>query len=128
MKKDITGVSDIHLFVNSFYDKVKADPVIGYIFNDVAKVDWDTHLPVMYNFWEMVLFGTGAYKGDPMTKHIDLSKRTELNSTHFERWKELFTSTIDELFEGEKSIEAKERAKNIASLMLFRVQRASSNR
>ena len=27
--------------VNEFYNKVKLDPVIGYIFNDVVKVNWD---------------------------------------------------------------------------------------
>ena len=52
-------VNDIKLLVNSFYDKVKADTVIGYIFNDIAKVDWEKHLPVMYDFWENVLFFTG---------------------------------------------------------------------
>ena len=40
MKKDIETRDDIELLVNSFYEKVKADPVIGHIFTDVFKVNW----------------------------------------------------------------------------------------
>ncbi|HNP07263.1 MAG TPA: group III truncated hemoglobin [Cyclobacteriaceae bacterium] len=124
MKKDIEERSDIEKLVNSFYDKVREDNTIGHIFNDVAKVDWPHHLPIMYNFWEMVLFGKGPYKGDPMTKHIQLNQKVILDSTHFDRWKELFFETIDEHFIGDKANEAKLRATNIASLMLYRVKQS----
>ena len=40
-KTDITGIEDIKLLVNTFYDKVQQHPELGYIFNDVAKVHWD---------------------------------------------------------------------------------------
>ncbi len=60
MKKDIENRKDIELLVRSFYDKVKADDTIGYIFNDIAKVNWEKHLPVMFDFWENVLFYTGG--------------------------------------------------------------------
>jgi len=65
MKRDIEQRSDIELLVNSFYDKVKQDIIIGYIFNDVAKVHWEHHLPVMYNFWEGVIFNKNLYDGNP---------------------------------------------------------------
>ncbi len=124
MKKDLASRVEIELLVNSFYDRVKKDELIGYIFNDVAKVDWTVHLPIMYNFWEMMIFGTGTYKGDPMTKHIQLNKRTALESTHFDRWKKLFVETVDDLFHGEKAEEAKRRASHIASLMQFKVEQS----
>ncbi|RYF45344.1 MAG: sec-independent protein translocase TatC, partial [Cytophagaceae bacterium] len=37
----------VRLLVNSFYDKVQVDPLIGPIFMDVAEVDWASHLPKM---------------------------------------------------------------------------------
>jgi hemoglobin len=40
MKRDIENKKDIELLITTFYDKVKADAAIGYIFNDIAKVDW----------------------------------------------------------------------------------------
>lgn len=125
MKKDIEEKRDIENLVNSFYDKVRVDKTIGHIFNDIAKVDWPHHLPTMYDFWEMVLFGKGPYKGDPMTKHIQLNQKVKLTAPHFDRWKELFFETVDENFEGEKANEAKMRATNIASLMLYKVERST---
>ncbi len=37
MKGDITNRMDIEQLINAFYDKVKKDDVIGFIFNDIAK-------------------------------------------------------------------------------------------
>jgi len=50
MKKDIENRDDIIRLVNTFYDKVKPDETIGYFFNRVVDVNWEKHLPVMYNF------------------------------------------------------------------------------
>lgn len=125
MKKDLTNAADIQLLVDTFYNQIKEDEVIGYIFTDVAKVDWGHHLPIMYSFWEMMIFGTGSYKGDPMTKHIQLNKKTKLEQSHFDRWKKIFTETVDQLFEGDKASTAKERASHIANLMLFKVEQSN---
>jgi hemoglobin len=56
MKTDIRNRKDIELLVNAFYDKIKTDGVIGFLFTEVAKVNWETHLPRMYDFWENILF------------------------------------------------------------------------
>ena len=45
MKPDIETSSDVQNLINTFYSKVRQDDVIGYIFNDIAKVDWEKHLP-----------------------------------------------------------------------------------
>lgn len=125
MKKKLSDKRDIELLVNTFYEQVKKDETIGFIFNDVAKVDWNHHLPIMYSFWEMMIFGTGNYKGDPMTKHIQLNTKTPLNQVHFDQWKKIFNNTVDQLFEGEKASEAKQRASHIANLMAHKVQQSS---
>lgn len=66
MKKDIKNRKDIELLVNKFYDKVKADKSISHFFTDTVHVNWKQHL-VMYDFWENIVFFTGAYEGNPMT-------------------------------------------------------------
>lgn len=124
MKSDITDRKDIELLVNTFYDKVEKNKVLGYIFNDVVKVDWETHLPKMYSFWASILLGEHSFSGNPMQKHVALSKQTEMNEKEFSEWIDLFTKTVDELFEGEKANEAKLRANNIARLMLHNIQMA----
>lgn len=117
MKPDIQNREDVILLVNSFYDKVKADDTIGFIFNDVARVNWEKHLPVMYDFWEAVLFFTGTYEGNPMTTHRKLNDVVKLRPEFFKRWIALFTSTVDENFEGAKAELAKQRALSIATVL-----------
>ncbi len=121
MKKDIENKGDIQLLVDGFYAKVKKDPTIGFIFNDIVKVNWERHLPVMYDFWENSLFYTGGYTGNPMEIHRRLNQLIPLTAEHFKQWTHLFTSTIDELFDGEKALLAKQRAINISTLMQIKI-------
>lgn len=109
-KRFIESRTEIELLVNSFYDKVKQDALIGPIFNETAKVDWNEHLPKLINFWEDLLLGTNKYNGRPFPPHIPLNLKIE----HFERWLQLFSKTIDENFYGLKADEAKARALRIA--------------
>ena len=78
MKTDIRNRKDIEILVNTFYDRVKTDDVIGYLFNDVAKVNWERHLPKMYDFWENILFYSGNYSGSPMVVHKELHQKSPM--------------------------------------------------
>lgn len=122
MKSDITSRKDIELLVNTFYTKVRVNKTIGFIFEDIAKVDWDAHLPKMYSFWASLLLDEQSFKGNPMQKHIELSKLTTMTEVEFSEWLSLFTETVDDLFTGKKAEEAKQRATNIARLMLHKIQ------
>lgn len=115
MKPDITAPADIRTLIDTFYDKVQADEMLGYIFNDVAKVDWPKHLPKMYAFWEFLLLGSAdSYRGNPIQPHFDLHAKHPLKAEHFDRWLALFQGTVDELFEGPGANDAKFRAFAIA--------------
>lgn len=120
MKKDLQNREDIELLINTFYDKVKKDALISFFFTDVVPVNWEKHLPTMYNFWENIVFYTGGYEGNPMEKHQNLHKMHPMSKAHFQRWLELFTTTVDELFEGEKAELIKQRALSIATVMQIR--------
>ena len=121
MNRDIENREDIEQLINAFYDKVKKDDVIGFIFNDVAKVNWEKHLPVMYDFWENIIFFTNKYSGNPMIVHTHLSQRAPLTKQHFERWLKLFSGTVDELFEGKRATLTKEKAQGIATIMQVKI-------
>ena len=127
MKKDLYNREDVELLVDTFYDKVKANATIGYIFNDIAKVDWENHLPLMYSFWASILLGEHSFSGNPMDKHIQLSKIAPMTDKEFSEWLKIFIQTTDELFEGEKAEEAKTRASNIARLMLHKINTSRPN-
>ena len=121
MKKALSEAADIKFLVDNFYKKVVHDDTIGYFFNEVVKLDWDRHMPVMYQFWETVLFGKGGYKGNPVLKHVELNQKAPLTEQHFERWILLWESTIDEHFEGEIAEEAKKKAMTMKLLMLYKI-------
>jgi hemoglobin len=121
MKKEIVNKMDVQWLVDRFYDKIKTDKVVGYIFTDVMKVNWEKHLPVMYAFWENTLFYTGGYEGNAMKKHININRVTPLQKKHFNRWLQLFNDTVDEYFEGEKAELAKQRAYSIATIMQLKI-------
>lgn len=126
MLPDITTRSDVENLVNTFYDKVRDDATIGVIFNEIADVNWDTHLPKMYDFWEGILFGTGNYRGRPMPPHFKLNETYPFQPEYFDAWLALFYATVDELFEGEKATEVKMRAMNIAAVMEHRIDQINA--
>lgn len=114
---DIQNRADIILLVNNFYHKIKSDPIIGFIFTDVAKINWEMHLPKMYDFWENILFHTGNFDGNPMHEHQKLHRKYPLTIQHFHHWNKLFNETVDTLFLGPKAEEIKQRAMHISSVI-----------
>ncbi len=121
MKKDIENIEDIQLLVNSFYMKVRRDETIGYIFNDIAKVNWQAHLPRMYSFWETILLDKISFKGNPVIKHVELNKHVHLTEQHFSQWLHLWYRTVDELFNGKIAETAKSKAATIKDIMLAKI-------
>jgi hemoglobin len=121
MKPDIQNRTDIEQLINAFYTKVKADDLIGFYFTDVVHVNWEKHLPVMYNFWENIVFHTSSYEGNPMIKHQELNAKSPMNMEHFQRWTKLFNQTVDELFAGEKAEFIKQRAMGISTVMQIKL-------
>lgn len=97
---------------------------LDFFFNDVVKLDLESHLPVMHSFWENVLFYNGKYKENPMSKHVAMHKIAPLKQVHFDQWLMLWTKTVNDLFEGPKAQEAVEKANQIAKLMLFNINQS----
>lgn len=116
--KDINNLHDIQLLVNSFYDRVKIDPLLGPIFHGIIRDQWPAHLDKMYRFWETVLLDAHTYQGAPFLPHASMP----LEQQHFHRWISLFHGTIDEHFSGEKAERAKWQASKMASLFLNKIQ------
>ena len=123
---DIRNRDDIRQLVDEFYARVLADEQIGYIFKDIAHIDLEHHMPIMYDFWDTTLFHSNAYKGNPMQVHIDLHRKVRLEKEHFEKWLQLFNETITELFDGEKAELAKTRALSIATVMQIKIAKSES--
>lgn len=122
MKTDIASRDDVILLVDHFYKRVLEDDLISKFFTEVVVLDWDKHIPVMYDFWEMALLDKMVYKGNPMLKHIALDKTSRLEEAHFDRWIALFEVTLDHLFAGPKVALAKQKASSMKMLMLHKIE------
>ena len=119
-KKEIENSDDVRLLLDSFYAKVKSDPLLGPVFQSriPTEADWPPHMDILYQFWESVLFGKSAFRGNPFPKHIGLG----IKATHFDRWIQLFHATIDELFIGKIATEAKDKSVKMRMLFEFKLK------
>ena len=100
----------IRTLVVTFYDRVRADPLLGAVFNRVID-DWDAHLDQLCNFWSSVTLMTGRYKGTPMHAHAALP---DITPAHFERWLALFQLTATRTCPPEAAAVFVDRANRIA--------------
>ena len=116
-KTDIATPADIDRLIETFYTRVLADPIIGFFFTDITRIDLQKHLPVISAFWKLQLLGKLGYKGQTFAAHKAIHERAALTEDHFHRWLYLFENTIDELFAGTRAGTAKLRARTIARSM-----------
>lgn len=122
MKKDIETRADIEFLIWDFYNKLKTDETIGFIFTEITQLDFDKHVPVICDFWESVLLHNPVYQGNVMHKHIDLDKKVKLLPGHFDRWVELLFASAHQYFEGANTDELIKRVNLIKPLMQFKVE------
>ncbi|MEK6450818.1 MULTISPECIES: group III truncated hemoglobin [unclassified Myroides] len=118
MKKDIESIEDIKVLVDTFYGRVQKNDLIGPIFESKLVGRWPEHLEKMYKFWQTILLEEYSYSGRPFPPHAQLPVSQE----HFDTWKHLFNSTVDELYEGKLAEEAKWRAERMAAMFLSKIE------
>jgi hemoglobin len=121
-RPDIANRSDCERVVRAFYARALADPIIGFIFVDVAQLDLEAHVPRITSFWETVLLGRQTYSGGAFAPHAALHARVRLRRGHFERWVWLWATTVDEHFAGPVAERAKAHAVRVARAFHSRLE------
>ncbi|PIF01704.1 MAG: globin [Maribacter sp.] len=121
-KTDISNRQDVSLLVNTFYGKIRKDEILGPIFNNIIS-DWDAHLELLTDFWETQLLLKRKYHGNPIVAHQEVDDRTNhtITSEHFGFWLNLWFETLDELFEGETTWIAKNRAQKMSTMLFMKM-------
>lgn len=114
---DIIDITSVKILVDDFYNKVRQDKLLGPVFAEVIKDDWQPHLDKMYAFWNAALFGVPGFRGNPFAKHAPLP----INNSHFDRWLDLFTQTVDAHFIGPMADDAKNRAGIMAIMFMSKL-------
>jgi len=118
---DIETREDCERLVRAFYGRALTDPLIGWLFVDVAHLDLEAHVPTITSFWETVLLGSQSYSGGAFAPHARLHAKAPLRAGHFERWLALWRTTVDELFAGPTAEQAKAHATRVAHAFLGRL-------
>jgi len=96
---DSVTEESISLLIDSFYAKVRRDPVLGQVFDAaIASDEWAEHLATMQRFWSSVMLTSGKYSGNPVAVHRAV---LGLERSMFPRWLQLFKQTAHELFTPE---------------------------
>jgi len=118
---DVAGRPDLVRLVDHFYAKVRADEALGHVFDEVAQVHWESHLPKLYDFWDSVLFRAGTFRGNPIAAHAKLAPLTDMGWPLFERWLEVFRASVSELFAGERADHIVRCAEDMANVIFSRI-------
>lgn len=108
--------ASITTLVHQFYDAVRADPVLGPVFDGAIGERWDPHLERMVDFWSTVMLGTHAFQGNVFGKHMALQG---IEAEHFLRWLTLFEATAARLFEPALATEFITVARRIAGSLQY---------
>ena len=115
-KKEIAGIEDIRLFVDTFFHRASMDELLAPVFQKRAKESMN--LDPLYRYWETILLQGQTYDGVPFPKHADLP----LTHQHFDRWLSLFHQTVDELFTGAVAESAKFRAIRMSEVFRYKME------
>lgn len=115
-RADLQDRDDIERLVVAFYRYAAMDELLGPVFV-AAHVDWPGHIDTLTDFWAWQLLGERGYEGNPLRAHEPVHARTPFSDAHYDRWLDLFVSTIDEHFAGPVAEVAKGRAKKMAAAM-----------
>lgn len=101
----------IREMVELFYSRTQQDDLLGPIFEKIVE-DWDAHYEKMTRFWSSATMHAGTYSGRPIEAH----KFGGLTKEHFDRWVEMFTKAVGDVF-----------SKNDAAIFVDLGQKMASN-
>lgn len=113
-RPDLDTPEQITDMVRRFYTSVNTDDIVGPVFNDVAQVDWDRHIPKLTAFWARALLGIAGYQGNPFARHAHIHETSPLTPAHFERWLALFEANLDQRWAGPNTERARALVHNVA--------------
>ena len=118
---DLATRADVEALLRRFYGQVLVDDVLARPFTEIRVRGLESHLPVMCDFWETVLFRAGLYRGRAVVAHQPVHDRHAFTAGHFLRWLALWNSTIDQMYRGPVAEHAKTQAARIARAMHHRL-------
>jgi hemoglobin len=115
-RRDLGSEADVERLVRDFYRQAAVDDVLGPVF-EAAEVDWAAHVPRVTEFWTWQLLGGRRYEGRPLRSHERVNDLVPFTEAHYERWLELFCTTLHDSWAGPVTDTADRRARRMARSM-----------
>jgi hemoglobin len=113
--RDIEDRADCERLVRAFYRRAMDDPMIGYLFVDVAKLDLEAHVPR-----HRVLLGDDPARRDVLPRRRLPAPRRPARAVPaagraLRALAALWRATVDETFAGQRAELAKAHAERVAA-------------
>jgi hemoglobin len=118
---DLDSRAQIHNLVVSFYREIIFDDLLGPVFEEVAEVDWTLHIPRLIDYWCRILLGEPGFDGYILRPHQHLHALQALTPEMFDRWYQLFSTSVDTGWSGPLAELAKTHAARTASSIASRL-------
>lgn len=109
-------IERIREMVELFYRRTQQDEMLGPIFEEIVE-DWDAHYEKMTRFWSSATLHAGTYSGRPIEAH----KFGGLTIAHFERWVEMFTKAVGDVFSKNDAAIFTDLGQKMASNIAMRI-------
>jgi hemoglobin len=103
--------AEIATLIPRFYERVRADALIGPVFAGVID-NWPPHLEKLMAFWSSVMLTSGRYKGNPMAAHM--KHLAVITPPMFDRWLALWAQVTAETLPAGLAAELQAKAERIA--------------
>ncbi|MFD2367102.1 group III truncated hemoglobin [Pseudoduganella sp. GCM10020061] len=108
--------SSLSRLVHEFYGDVRADPVLGPVFDNAIGDHWDAHFERLTDFWCTVMLGTREFQGNVFGTHMQIRG---VEPEHFRRWLDIFGATVARLFAPDVADEFMLVARRIAGSLQY---------
>ena len=115
---------DIAALVECFYERARADALLGPVFNSVV-ADWPHHVRAITAFWAVQLHGRGSYRGQPTAAH--LRHAGLIRPEMFACWLEIWRQTTSEMMSAHDAKVLQAKAFRIAEVLGAAVASANSS-
>jgi hemoglobin len=125
---DIQNRQDLEQIVELFYVKLLSDNRINHFFEKFRDpTTLAEHLDILVDFWDNIVFYSGAYQRNAMAPHLLLHRKNPMKPEHFEIWLNHLSTAIDENFNGDNCHILKTRALSIATVMRIKTSELNQN-
>ena len=120
--RDLGDREEIAEFVTRFYREIAQDDRFHLYFETLAHVDWHAHTLDLTDFWAGLLLGEPTTQADDVIEaHRWLHDAEPFDAALFDRWLEIFDTTLDEGWTGPITEIARRRGYGIAWAMAKRL-------